>query len=113
MRAALVLILGLCGCSRQPAESPDVLFQKANTLWRDGKLDQALTTADAGFKIEPSWRFRFLSVKILIPRGPQKAIDVLEAGGYPASPELQAQFKMYRGLAETARSDFARAAVDL
>jgi CHAT domain-containing protein len=113
MRVALVLFVGLCSCAKLPTASPELLYEKTKALLRDGKLDQALATADTGFKIEPSWRFRFLRAQALLPRGPRKAIDALEAAGYPPSAELRAEFRMYRGRAEFALSDFHSAEADL
>jgi CHAT domain-containing protein len=113
LRVVFLLFLALCGCGKRISADPEVLYQKANALLRDGKLEEALATADAGFEAEPSWRFRFLRSEILRPRDPQKAIQALESAGYPASAELQAQFKMYRGRAEAALSDFPRAETDL
>jgi len=118
MRAALFLFslclfLALFGCSKKSSDSPEALYRNAKTLLNEGKLEQALAIADRGLRLEPSWRFRFLRAEILLPMGPKKAIESLEAAGRPSSPEFQAQLALYRGRAESALSDYRHAESDL
>jgi CHAT domain-containing protein len=108
---SLLLALAASDCARKP--SPDALYQRAQSLLYEGKLKTALDTVETGLKAEPSWRFRFLRAEILLPLGPRRVLQTLDEAGPPASPEVQARYKLYRGRAETALSDYRHAQADL
>jgi tetratricopeptide (TPR) repeat protein len=108
---SLLLCLAVWDCTKKP--SPDVLYRTAQSLLYEGKLKEALATVDSGLKVEPSWRFRFLKAEILLPIGPKRVIPTLEESDRPSSPEILARYKLYRGRAETALSDYRHAQTDL
>ena len=105
-----VCILGNC----RRSESPDAIQQRARFLLRQGNLKEALVAADAGFRREPSWRFRLLKAEILISSGKApEAMEILRGGELPATPDLQARLMMHRGMAKILQSDYAGAGDDL
>ncbi len=108
MRAVSILLLVLwsCACS---TSSPEASFQSAKSLLLEGKLDQALAAADAGYRAEPSWRFRILRAEILLQIDPQKAIEALDAAGTPPSADLRARVEMDRGWAADLASRYSAA----
>ncbi|HLX41910.1 MAG TPA: CHAT domain-containing tetratricopeptide repeat protein [Bryobacteraceae bacterium] len=108
---SLLLCLAVCDCTKKP--SPDVLYRTTQSLLYEGKLKEALATVDSGLKVEPSWRFRFLKAEILLPIGPRRVIPALDETDRPSTPEIQARYKLYRGRAETALSDYGQAQADL
>ncbi len=108
--AAIFLVLASAwsvACSRfVPA---DTLYRRAEALLRNGKLEAARSAADAGYRVEPSWRFRLLEIDILLRLDPRKALDAVTAAGEPTTAELRARLERDRGWASYLLSDYTSA----
>jgi CHAT domain-containing protein len=66
--------------------------------------------ADAGMRVENSWRFRILKADILISRSEGKAAEeVLSFEPPPSDPELLARLRMDQGWAKNLASNYADA----
>jgi CHAT domain-containing protein/Tfp pilus assembly protein PilF len=102
--AVFSLILAACGTP------PEVRYQNGRRLLKEGKLDQAMSEAEAGMRADPSWRFRILKADVLLRRYDAKAADALLSGGTPPSdPELLARLRMDQGVAENLQSNYSKA----
>ncbi len=112
MRAVSIAlaILWSASCSRP---SPDAAYRDAQALLLDSKRDAALAAADAGYRAEPSWRFRLLRAEILTELDPQKAIEALNTADLPDTPTLRARLEMDRGWAAELLSHYADAEASL
>jgi CHAT domain-containing protein/tetratricopeptide (TPR) repeat protein len=96
--AAVVLAVTLAGCSRQ---SPDTLYNDAESLRNRGQLKQALENIDRGISTENSWRFRLLKTQVLLQNGDAKeALGLLESPPRPDAQEDRARFAMLHGQAD-------------
>ena len=104
---AIAVVLLAAACTRRL--SPDVLYQQAESLLRQGRLQDARATAETGFGEEPGWRFRLLRIEILLQIDAEKASQAIDAAGEPADPEQRARLEMYRGWARFLVSDYAGA----
>jgi CHAT domain-containing protein/Tfp pilus assembly protein PilF len=70
-------------------------------------LKAALADVDAGFRREPSWRFRLLKAEILLASSKAKAaLDLLESSAPPASAEQRARLRMHQAWAKFLLGDF-------
>src|SRR6266851_3280754 len=103
--SVLVFLLGLGGCGGYAARSPESQYRNGESPRKQEKLPEALAEADAGFRVEPSWRFRLLKAKILTFLQPQQAIEILRASDLPNSPELRARAQLCQGWAKFLVSD--------
>lgn len=106
---AVVLFLFLWGCAPHPSSSPESLYHDAKKLLKEGKLKDALATADLGFRSEPSWRFRLLKAEVLLSINPEEALKVLETGEPPDAPEVRARVQLYRGWAKFRLAEYPEA----
>ena len=90
-RLAIVsLILAGCGIS------PDVHYQRGRLLLKQGKQKEAMVEAEAGWRAEPSWRFRILKADILLVLGESKAAaDLLAFPEPPSDPESRVRLWMF------------------
>ena len=95
-RLAIVsLILAGCGIS------PDVHYQKGRLLLKQGKQKEAMVEAEAGWRAEPSWRFRILKADILLVLGEAKAAAALLAFPEPPTdPESRVRLCMDKAWTE-------------
>lgn len=99
-----MLILAGCGTS------PDVRYKNGRLLHRQGRLKEALEEAEAGFRAEPSWRFRILKADILLARSDVNAARaMLTSAQLPADREQLARLRMAQGYAEYLMSNYAAA----
>ncbi len=111
MRRLACLVLLLSGCARQ---SPDSIYEKSKSLLDRGEWKPALADAEAGFRREPSWRFRLLKAEILLSNGQAPAaMETLQGAEPPDSEELRVRLAMHRGQAKYLMSDYAGAEADL
>jgi CHAT domain-containing protein len=111
MRARLavstLLLWSGFACSRR--DSPDTLYQKSTSLLHQGKLEEARKAAEAGFRREPSWRFRLLEIDVLLQIDARRALAEIAAAGDPGSAEFRARLEMDRGWANYLISNYAAA----
>src|SRR3984957_11202661 len=100
-RLAIVsLILAGCGIS------PDVHYQKGRLLLKQGKQKEAMVEAEAGWRAEPSWRFRILKADILLVLGEAKAAaGLLAFPEPPTDPESRVRLCMDKAWTEYSASD--------
>jgi len=107
----LLLLLGSCG---RPEPSPDARYTNARRLLREGDLKVALLQAEAGLKVEPSWRFRLIKAEILLSSGKAvEAVEVLDSASPPENAELSARLAMCRGWARLKLADYPAAGLQL
>jgi CHAT domain-containing protein/Flp pilus assembly protein TadD len=107
MRRIVLLALCLSGCARQ---TPDALYRTADTLLKKGQLPEALAAANAGLRVESSWRFRLLKADVLVSMNEgEKAMETLGAAPPPSAPEMRALFAMQEGYAQFLLSDYPAA----
>jgi CHAT domain-containing protein/Tfp pilus assembly protein PilF len=107
MRRIVLLALCLSGCARQ---TPDALYRTADTLLKKGQLPEALAAANAGLRVESSWRFRLLKADVLDSMNEGgKAMETLGSAPPPAAPEMRALFAMQEGYAQFLLSDYPAA----
>ncbi len=76
--AIIFLTLAACGTS------PDAHFQNGRLLLKQGKLNEAMREAEAGMRVEQSWRFRLLEADVLLSRSDVNAAKKLLA--FPQPP---------------------------
>src|SRR5258708_2249875 len=97
LRRLAIVSLILAGCGT----SPEVHYDTARLLLKQGKLSEAMREAEAGWRAEPSWRFRILKADVLLQRGEAKAAkELLTSSEPPSDPESRARLKMDEGWAE-------------
>src|SRR5215469_7390731 len=112
--AAILFVLvsaGSVACSRfVPA---DTWYRRAEALLHEGKLEAARSAAEAGYREEPSWRFRLLEIEILLRLDPRRALAAINAAGEPDSAELRAWLERDRGWASYLLSDYTSASASL
>jgi tetratricopeptide (TPR) repeat protein len=103
-----VVFIALAGCGT----SPDVRYQHGRLLLKQGQLAEAMREADAGFRAEPSWRFRILKADVLLARSDVNAArELLAPGQLPSDQETRARLLMARGWMEYLTSNYPGAAV--
>jgi CHAT domain-containing protein len=106
MRRLAIVFLILAGCGT----SPDVRYQKGRLLVKQGKLSEAMREAEAGLRVEPSWRFRILKSDVLLARGEAKeAMGLLASPKLPTDRESLARLRMDQGWAENLASNYSTA----
>jgi CHAT domain-containing protein len=104
-RLAIVFLI-LAGCGT----SPDVHYQRGRLLHKEGKFDEAMREANAGWRAESSWRFRILKADILLSRADVNAAKALLASKeLPSDRESLARLRMAQGYAEYLTSNFSAA----
>ncbi len=102
--AIAFFILAACGTS------PGAHYQRGRILLKQDKLAEAMREAEAGFRDEPSWRFRILQADILLARSDGRAAqDILAFAPPPSDPELLTRWQLDQGWAENFASNYSRA----
>ena len=102
--AAVLLILTGCGTS------PDEHYQNGRLLLKQGRKNEAMREAEAGMRVEHSWRFRILEADILLARGDTSAARKLISFPQPPSDvESLARLRMDQGMLESAAANFSSA----
>src|SRR5580700_8945562 len=100
--AAVLLILTGCGTS------PDEHYQNGRLLLKQGRKNEAMREAEAGMRVEHSWRFRILEADILLARGDTSAARKLISFPQPPSDvESLARLRMDQGMLESAAANFS------
>lgn len=112
-RAAVVICLGLTGCTPRPSGSLEDLYTETKTQLKEGRLQEALASANAGFRQEPSWRFRLLKAEVLLALDPRKALEILDSTESPTSAELGARVSLVQGHGRYLIADYAQAEIAL
>jgi CHAT domain-containing protein/Tfp pilus assembly protein PilF len=106
LRRLVIFSIVRAGCTT----SPEVHYQKGRMLIREGKLPEAMREADAGMRVEPSWRFRILKAEVLLAGSDTKAAKaLLEFSPAPTDQELLARQRMDLGWIEYLTSNYPRA----
>jgi CHAT domain-containing protein len=106
LRRHAIILLTLASCGT----SPDAHYQNGRLLLKQGKLNEAMREAEAGMRVEPSWRFRLLEADVLLTRSDVNAAKKLLAFPQPPSDlESLARLRMDQGSLESMASNYSGA----
>jgi CHAT domain-containing protein len=106
LRRLAIVFLILAGCGT----SPDVRYQNGRLLLKQGRLEESMREADAGLRVESSWRFRILKADILLGRSDiEAARQLLRSTEPPSDRESLARLRMDQGWLEYMASNYSGA----
>jgi len=107
LRRLAIGFLILAGCGT----SPDAHYTNGRLLLRQGKFDEAMREAQAGFDAERSWRFRILKADIvLLARSDVKtAKELLAYAHLPTDRESLARLRVDESYLENLASHYSTA----